>query len=100
MKRYSLLITGASLKDGLWITIFYTLTYLIFDNTEILTNKPQLILFLILCLVFSFIDEKVSIGLKRWEYSKHMPKILGVGLTPLVELAITGVLTFIYVFLV
>jgi len=98
-KKYPRLIITASLKDGIWISIFYLITYLIFQNAEILTNPYQLTLFIVLCLTFSFIDEKVSINLKRWEYSKQMPTIFGIGITPLLELAITGILTFSYIFL-
>jgi len=98
-KKYPSLIVKQSIKDGLWISTFYLITYFLFQSAEILTNKPQLIAFITLALAFSFIDEKVSINLKRWEYSKQMPTIFGVGLTPLLELAVTGVITFLYVFL-
>lgn len=99
-KKYPSLIVKQSIKDGLWISIFYLITYLLFQNAEILNNRLQLALFIVLSLVFSFVDEKISIKLKRWQYSKQMPTILGVGLTPLIELAVTGVVTFLYLFLV
>lgn len=98
-KKYPSLIVKQSIKDGLWISLFYLITYSLFKNAEILNNRPQLALFIILSLAFSFVDEKISIKLKRWEYSKQMPIIFGVGLTPLLELAVTGVLTFLYIFL-
>jgi len=99
LKKYISLILGASVKDAIWILVFYLLTFFIFDNINILLNNYQLVLFIVLSLVFSFIDEKVSLKLKRWQYSKFMPKILGIGVTPLLELAITGILTFLYVFI-
>ena len=89
-----------SLKDGFWISVFFLISVLIFKNINILTNKFQLLIFIILTLFFSFIDEKISLKMKRWEYSKQMPKIFGIGITPLLELAVTGILTFIYVFLI
>ena len=48
--------------------------------------------------VKEFFDEKISLSLGRWEYASSMPTLLGVGLTPLLELAITGVLTFLCLF--
>lgn len=100
LKRYIPLIIGASLKDGFWITSFFLFSAYIFGNVNILTNIYQLICFTFFSLVFSFIDERISLKMKRWEYSRKMPTIFRVGVTPLFEVAITGILTFMYVFLV
>lgn len=93
------LLVGASIKDGLWISFFYLITVLIFINENILGDVYQLVFFIVLALLFSFFDEKVSLNMKRWQYSKNMPTILGVGWSPLLELAATGTLTFLYIFL-
>src|SRR3989344_4036202 len=90
LKKYIPLITIASVKDGIWISIFFAVSVLIFKNLIILTNYYQILFFIIIALTFAFIDEKISIKYKRWEYSSQMPKIFGVGITPLLELAITG----------
>jgi len=37
--------------------------------------------------------------MRRWEYLPSMPTVFGVGLTPLIELATTGVAAFLVVFL-
>jgi len=100
LKRYIPLIVIASIKDGLWISFFFLISSYLFQNINIVTNYPQLLVFVILSLSFSFIDEKIAIKYKRWKYSKQMPKIFGVGITPLLELAVTGILTFCYIFLV
>jgi hypothetical protein len=100
LKKFIPLIIAASLKDGLWISLFFWISVLIFKNINILTNNLQLGLFVILSIAFSFIDEKISLKLNRWKYSKQMPRIFGVGVTPLFELAVTGVLTFLYIFLI
>jgi len=99
LKNYIPLIVGASLKDGFWISLFYLITVLLFQNINILLNLFQLFVFVILGLSFSFVDEKISIKRNRWKYSRKMPQILGVGITPLIEIALTGLLTFLYVFL-
>ena len=100
LKKFIPLIIRASLKDGFWISLFFLVSVIVFGNINILTNTYQLSLFIFLALTFSFIDEKVSLKMKRWEYTKQMPKIFGVGITPLLELATTGILTFLYVFLI
>lgn len=100
LNKYIPLIIKVSLKDGFWISIFYIISFYIFQNTNILLDTNQLILFILLALSFSFIDEKISLKMKRWEYTAEMPTIFKVGITPLLELAVTGTLTFLYIFLI
>ena len=93
--RYVRLITVMSIKDALWITLFYSVTVFLFHNTAIFEKPPQFIAFLSFALVFSFIDEKISLARGRWHYAKEMPTIFGVGITPLFEVAVTGTASFI-----
>lgn len=99
LKEVTHLLTKMSLKDGFWVTLFYAITVFIFGNVNIFENYTQLALFIILSFSFSFIDEKVSLKLGRWSYTKQMPTILGVGVTPLLEVAVTGVMALALVFL-
>ena len=96
-KKRILLLTFASFKDALFIVIFYLISIFSSENKNILEVPLSLFYFIALSLLFSFIDEKLSIKYKRWEYSLKMPKVFGVGITPLLELAITGTITFIIV---
>lgn len=98
LKKYTRLIIWASIKDGFWISLFYAISIYIFNNINILTNYTQLLFFVIVSLIFAFITEKIAIKYKKWEYSDRMPKILGVGITPLPQIALTGILTFLLVF--
>lgn len=100
LPSYARLITIMSVKDGLWISFFYGISALLFQNIYIVESFSQLLFFIILSLLFSFFDEKISVNLGRWEYRKNMPTILGVGITPLLEIAVTGVATFFLVFLI
>lgn len=97
LNDYVKLILKASLKDAFFISLFYLITTLIFNNFFILQNYLQLAAFVLLGLAFSFIDEKISLKLGRWRYADKMPKILGVGLSPLLELALTGIISFFFV---
>ncbi len=86
------MLVWASVKDGFWIGIFFSVSVLVFGNALLFDNPLQILTFVVLCLGFSFVDEKISIAKKRWKYSTKMPLILGVGVSPLIELAVTGVL--------
>lgn len=99
-KKRVLLLLFASFKDALFIVIFYLISIFPFGNENILAIPLAFSYFIMLSLFFSFVDEKISIKYKRWEYSLKMPKFFGVGITPLLELAITGTITFIIVFLI
>lgn len=68
-----------SFKDALWISGVYLIS-------------PNLIVFTAVLLLFAYIVEWHAVKTKRWEYGPTMPIVLGVGLTPLLELAVTGLL--------
>ena len=97
-KNYVPLILKQSIKDALWISLFYLPSVLIFGTIFIFKNYSMLTFFVALSLTFSFIDERISIRKKRWEYAPSMPIFFGVGITPLFELVATGVITFFIVF--
>lgn len=86
----SMLLIGISIKDGFFITIFYLISLGVFGHKNLFEDTWAIILFLGLSLVFSFVTEKISLKKERWEYNSKMPKVFGVGLTPLLEIAITG----------
>jgi hypothetical protein len=88
-----------SVKDGLWITFFYIITVFLFGETNILVNPIQLGTFIGLTLLFAYIDERISIAKGRWEYAKTMPTFFKVGISPLLELGLTGVISFVLVFI-
>ncbi len=75
-----LYLVWQSVKDALWIT----LAYLIAPSVEV---------FVLILLAFSYVVELHAVHTKRWEYAKEMPRIFGVGLSPLLELVLTGLLT-------
>lgn len=94
IKTLMKLLLKMSVKDGVWISIFYFLTFLLFRNVSPWDNWAQVAMFAVIALVFAFVDEKISVGMGRWEYGPKMPLVYGVGLTPLLELAVTGTLAF------
>lgn len=57
------------------------------------SKKSDYILLVILSLLFAiFIEIKANI-LNLWSYNQYMPQLFGLGLTPLIQLAITSSLT-------
>src|SRR3989344_8294339 len=86
-EKYWKLMIKACLFDGLAITLIYYFSRAIFQNF-------YLISFSVISLVFAYGWEVYSVKKGKWEYSKNMPIVFGVGLTPLIQLLITGIFTF------
>ncbi len=98
LPNYLYLILKAALFDGITITTIYFITYLVFQNKNPFNNYFQLVLFCLIGLLFAFLYEKYSLYQKRWEYSDKMPLIFSVGVTPTIQLALTGFLVLHFTF--
>ena len=93
LKKNVLLLLRMSIIDSIIIILFYLLSFLFFKEINIFNNLYQLSFFIVVSILFSFFDEKISIKTGRWKYSKKMPTFLKVGVTPLLEIAVTGIIT-------
>ncbi len=80
------LLTLMAAKDGFFIVLFYLISFVLLGR--------GLSLFILISLAFSFLDEKLAIKWRRWECAAAMPMVFGVGLTPLLEIAVTGAVAF------
>ena len=98
--KYKFIIIIASILDGVAISLIYFITVLIFNNESILNNIYQIVLFIILALLTAFIIEKIALKINLWSYKNKMLRIINIGITPLIQLATTGIITFIIVFLI
>ena len=98
LPKYVYLMLKGGIFDGFAISITYFITYIIFKNISPLESYLQLSLFVVISVISAYAWEIYSVSNKRWEYSKKMPVILGAGLTPLFQLAITGLLAFYWIF--
>ena len=87
LKRYIYLMLKASLFDGFVITLFYVVTFLLSPR------HYSLLAFVVINLLFAYFWEIYSLKAGKWEYSAAMPKILGVGVTPLLQLALTAIIS-------
>ena len=97
-RRRVRLLTTMSAKDAALVVVFYLLTAVLFGTADITSTSGALLFFSGLGLIFAAVAETVSIRLGRWEYTPAMPTVLGVGLSPLLELVITGLTAVIVTF--
>lgn len=98
LKKYIYLILKGAIFDGFSITLIYFITFIIFKNQNPFNNIAQIIAFILIALILAYIWDFHAIKNKRWEYSEKMPLILGVGITPIVQLALTGFLSIYLIF--
>ncbi len=85
----------ASFTDVLWIFLIFAIISLIYKNMNWI-NKPQLkhyALIILLGFILSTLIELINLNLGRWSYLETMPTIFGIGLTPLIQLVTTGILS-------
>lgn len=60
-------------------------------------NKFDYILIVFLGLIVAVLVEIINLNLGRWAYTAAMPAILEIGISPLIQLALTGVVSLIII---
>lgn len=98
LKKYIYLILKGALFDGVAIAVIYFGTYVAFKSPNPFDNIYQIIVFGLISFIFAYMWEVYSLKKKKWAYASGMPMILGVGVTPLLQLALTGLLSIYIVF--
>jgi hypothetical protein len=83
LKIYRFLMLKGAIFDASVIVILYIIS-------AAAGPSGILFLFLLLSLVFAWYWEWYSLKKGKWRYAPSMPMIWGVGLTPLIQLAATG----------
>lgn len=79
------ILIRASLADAIFISVLFSLTKVI----------KKIWLFPVLAILLAFLIEKWALGAGRWAYNSLMPvlPILRVGLSPFIQLAVTGIIS-------
>jgi len=93
--RYVPMIGYVSMIDGLLILGMYLIVSLLWRNVLWIKkiNRVQSIVFVILGLIIAgWIEYRAVFLLQRWSYNSLMPIVFGIGLSPLVQLSVTGIL--------
>ena len=92
-------ILKSTLGDGFYITLIFIINSLFRKNLKWI-NKPKKIdyvILIILGVIFAiFIEIKAKI-FNLWAYNQYMPTIFGIGLTPLIQLAIVSILVLLII---
>jgi hypothetical protein len=92
-------ITGfASALDSLWIFTFILWTSIVNKSFNWL-KEPQVkdyAVFIVLGIIYAIFFEWMATELNFWSYNEYMPLLFGIGLTPLIQLALTGVISLFF----
>ena len=95
---YSLLF-WMSLKDAFFVTLF-SLVIAAASNNLVWFKKPtvfQIASLGTLGLVFAINIERHALAVDRWGYLSSMPTVLGLGLSPLIQMSLGSIVTFLAV---
>ena len=87
LPQYIFLMLKGAFFDAFAITTVFLLCSLLIPELWVI------LVFSAILLPLAYIWEINAIKNKRWVYNKNMPKIAGVGITPLVQLSLTGILS-------
>ena len=87
----------ASFGDLLFVFLIFALVSFINRSIKWAKNpdKKDYLLITIFGLVMATLIEVVNLNLGRWSYTQSMPTIFTIGLSPLLQLATTGILSLI-----
>ena len=96
--KYSHLII-ASFADMLIILGIFAIVSLKNKNLNWIKNPSKLdyLMVVFLGLIIAIFIEMINLNLGRWEYTMAMPTLFGIGIIPLIQLALTGVISLIFI---
>jgi len=92
----------STLGDGLYIVAIFLInsTFRKRFSWALNPRKQDYLIIAVLGIIFAiFIEVKAQL-LGKWQYTDLMPTIFGIGLTPLIQLALTGILTIFIIHIV
>jgi hypothetical protein len=89
------IIFFATLFDAVWIFTFILWNSLIRRKFDWLLypQKRDFIVFVGIGIIQAIFIELFAVIFNQWEYNQFMPVIFGIGLTPLIQLALTSSLS-------
>jgi hypothetical protein len=60
-------------------------------------SRSDYLLIVFLGLIIAIFIEAINLNLGRWEYTQAMPTLFGIGASPLLQLALTGVISLLFI---
>jgi len=96
--KYSHLII-ASFADMLIILGIFAIVSLKNKNLNWIKNPSKFDYFMVvfLGLIIAIFIEMINLNLGRLEYTLAMPTLFGIGISPLIQLALTGIISLIFI---
>ena len=94
IKDYMLVLLRMSFIDMLIILIIFGVISFFYKSFSWI-NKPKTrdyIIVIIYCLIVASVNELRALGAGRWTYTTAMPTLFGIGLSPLVQLAVIALI--------
>lgn len=87
----------ASFTDIFWIFLVFLFVSLMNKSAKWMEKPKAEDYFLIIFFgtVVSFLVEKINLNFGRWTYKEIMPIIAGIGVSPLLQLFVTGIISLI-----
>lgn len=95
--RYILMIAYVALMDGIYILLMYAATGILWRNIfwiERFNAKHAMTAAVIGLAVATIIEYNAVYVSKRWAYNELMPVVFGIGISPLIQLSLTGLSAF------
>jgi hypothetical protein len=92
-------ILYSTLGDAFIILSIFIIISLV-KKTSKWTKKPKkidYILIISLGLISSILIELRALYFNKWSYNQYMPLILGIGVTPLIQIALTSVIVLYFI---
>ena len=94
-ERFVPMISYVSFIDGLLIIGAYLIVSILFKDLSWINKikSKHIKTFSVVSIIFAIIIEYKGVYLlKQWSYSNLMPTIFGIGLSPLIQLAVIGII--------
>lgn len=96
-EKYIRMVIYASSVDGLLIVGIYLFTAIVWKDMlwlQKMDKKQRLAVFVLGMIVAAVVEYRKVFLLKAWSYTKLMPTVFGIGISPMFQLSITGMLAF------
>ena len=89
----------ASFADMLIILGVFAIISLKNKNFNWIKNPSRFdyLIVVFLGLIIAIFIEMINLNLGRWKYTVAMPTIFGIGISPLIQLSLTGIISLIFI---
>jgi hypothetical protein len=88
----------ASFGDAITILTIYLFIYFIFKTKNPFKNKKFILTYSLISITYSYLLELYALKSGMWQYTSSMPLIFGSGLTPTIQIILTGLISFYLIF--